>query len=45
MIPVKFVEIPNGFIKIGEIWTTIAKNQRIFKNKTVEMRKFVTKFS
>ena len=33
---VKFSEIPDFSIKIGEFWTTIAKNQRTFEKRTVK---------
>ena len=34
---VQFSEIPDFSIKIGEFWTTIAKNQRTFENKNAKM--------
>ena len=33
------------FIKIGAFWIRIAKHKQIFENKTVNLRKCLTKFS
>ena len=36
MLHLQFAEFPDFFIKIGEFWTTIAKNQRNFESKVAK---------
>ena len=43
--PANLLKFRKFFVKIGEIWTKIAKNEWNFENETVKMRKCLTQFS